>query len=83
MGRLEDILFVYGCIKTTRWAVASFIEGGMSARFSLNGGYGSANASIAAFGSIGQSRPPMTRWGPVDREETITNSGTLRPNDGC
>ncbi|KAI0733103.1 hypothetical protein C8Q72DRAFT_881570 [Fomitopsis betulina] len=32
--RLDDIVFVYGCIRTTRWAVASFIEGGVSAKFS-------------------------------------------------
>lgn len=78
MRRLDDIVFVYGCIRTTRWAVASFIEGGVSAKFSLNGGYGSANAGIAAFATIGHPRAPISRWGPVGRQEAVSNTGTLQ-----
>ncbi|KAH9918069.1 WD40-repeat-containing domain protein [Fomitopsis serialis] len=60
----EDIVFVFGFVKTTQWAVASYVEGGRSARFSFNGGYGSAQASISAFATVGNSRAPAHNWGP-------------------
>ena len=60
----EDILFVFGFVKTTQWAAASYIEGGRSARFTLRGGHGPVNAGASAFAAIGNSRAPIMLWGP-------------------
>lgn len=60
----EDILFVFGFVKTTQWAAASYVEGGRSARFTLQGGHGPVNAGASAFAAIGNSRAPMVLWGP-------------------
>ncbi|TFY62032.1 hypothetical protein EVJ58_g4127 [Rhodofomes roseus] len=63
----EDIVFVFGFVKTTQWAVASYVEGGRSAKFSFTGGYGPAHASASAFATVGNSRAPVYSWGPSER----------------
>ncbi|KZT71210.1 hypothetical protein DAEQUDRAFT_688208, partial [Daedalea quercina L-15889] len=73
----EDIVFVFGFVKTTQWAVASYVEGGRAAKFSFNGGYGSVNAGISAFTIVGNARPPTYRWGPEDR---LTRAPTMPSN---
>lgn len=65
----EDILFIFGSVKTTRWAAASYVEGGRSARFALAGGHGPINGGAAAFATIGNARAPNVLWGPKSPPE--------------
>ncbi|TFY54419.1 hypothetical protein EVJ58_g8874 [Rhodofomes roseus] len=74
----EDIILISGWIKTARWAVAAFVEGGREVELSFGAGQASlADASFSVTTTQGVSRSWHQHSGPDTDEETTAGSSSV------
>ncbi|EMD31075.1 hypothetical protein CERSUDRAFT_89481 [Gelatoporia subvermispora B] len=74
---LNEIVFVRGWVKTTRWAVAAFSEGGISGSLTFNLGLPMVNASLNISASNEVSARHLYRIGPERETQSVVGADHL------
>ncbi|KZT65351.1 hypothetical protein DAEQUDRAFT_768920 [Daedalea quercina L-15889] len=84
----EDIILVGGWVKTARWAVAAFAEGGREVEVSFGAGHAAlADASFSITAKHGLSRTWYQHFGPISdvdaSNDGMSTSATRQAQDQC